>query len=69
VGRVLDEDFLNQLPVHVDPCGENGEYHTFVFDGPIFKERIACRLGEVILRESFYFCDILIDNECSLEEQ
>jgi diphthamide synthase (EF-2-diphthine--ammonia ligase) len=36
VGRIIDESFLADLPAHVDPCGENGEFHTFVFDGPIF---------------------------------
>lgn len=45
-GRLFDEDFLNDLPAHVDPCGENGEYHTFVFDGPIFREPIKYTLGE-----------------------
>lgn len=59
VGRVLDREFLNDLPYGVDPCGENGEYHTFVFDGPIFKEKIQCKLGRTVFRESFYFCDVL----------
>jgi len=36
-GRIIDKDFMNDLPGHVDPCGENGEFHSFVFDGPIFK--------------------------------
>ncbi len=59
VGRVLDERFLFELPSNADPCGENGEFHSFVFDGPIFKERIAYTLGESVLRDSFYFCDLL----------
>jgi len=50
-GRVIDEDFLNDLPKNVDPCGENGEFHTFVFDGPIFKNKIDYELGEVVHRE------------------
>jgi uncharacterized protein (TIGR00290 family) len=50
-GRVIDEDFLNDLPGNVDPCGENGEFHTFVFDGPIFKKKIDYELGEVVHRE------------------
>jgi uncharacterized protein (TIGR00290 family) len=62
VGRVVDKDFLHQLPTGVDPCGENGEFHTFVFDGPIFREPVRSKLGEVVLRESFYFCDVLLDN-------
>ncbi|MBI6117024.1 Dph6-related ATP pyrophosphatase [Salegentibacter maritimus] len=47
-GRVLDESFLNDLPKDVDPCGENGEFHTFVFDGPIFKEPIRFKIGELV---------------------
>ena len=59
IGRTLDEHFLAELPPNVDPGGENGEFHSFVFDGPIFKERIAYTLGESVLRNSFYFCDLL----------
>jgi len=59
LGRTLDEHFLAELPPNVDPGGENGEFHSFVFDGPIFKERIAYTLGELVLRDSFYFCDLL----------
>ncbi len=60
VGREFDQDFLSQLPVSIDPCGENGEFHSFVYDGPIFKEKIPYKLGEVILRdERFYYCDLI----------
>jgi uncharacterized protein (TIGR00290 family) len=59
VGRLIDERFLAELPCNVDPSGENGEFHSFVFEGPIFKERIPYTLGEVVLRSSFYFCDLL----------
>ena len=59
IGRTLDEHFLAELPPNVDPGGENGEFHSFVFDGPIFKERIAYTLGGLVLRNSFYFCDLL----------
>lgn len=59
VGRVLDQRLLQELPDGVDPCGENGEYHSFVFDGPIFKRRIHYKVGEVLERNSFYFCDLL----------
>ena len=45
-GMMIDEDFLSALPPHVDPCGENGEFHTFVFDGPIFKEAVRLSVGE-----------------------
>jgi uncharacterized protein (TIGR00290 family) len=50
-GRVIDKDFLHDLPANVDPCGENGEFHTFVFDGPIFKTKINYELGEVVHKE------------------
>ena len=48
VGRIIDRDFLNDLPKNVDPCGENGEYHSFVFDGPIFKFPIPFEKGEIV---------------------
>ena len=51
VGRVIDEEFLRDLPAGVDPCGENGEFHTFVFDGPLFTEPIAFEKGEIVYRE------------------
>lgn len=61
VGREYDESFLADLPPSVDPCGENGEFHSFVYDGPIFPERIACATGEIVLRnERFYYCDVLL---------
>jgi len=59
-GREFDEHFLDDLPKEIDPCGENGEFHTFVYDGPIFKNRIDHQLGEIVLRDGrFYYCDIL----------
>jgi uncharacterized protein (TIGR00290 family) len=59
-GRLFDEHFLAELPSNVDPCGENGEFHSFVFDGPIFRKRIDYTVGEVVLRDNrFYFCDLL----------
>jgi uncharacterized protein (TIGR00290 family) len=60
VGREINEKFLKDLPPDADPCGENGEYHSFVYDGPIFKKRIQFKLGEKVLREErFYFCDLI----------
>jgi uncharacterized protein (TIGR00290 family) len=50
VGRVLDADFIKDLPENVDPCGENGEFHTFVFDGPIFSSPIEFTVGEKVLK-------------------
>ncbi len=59
-GRDYDTDFLSDLPAGVDPCGENGEFHTFVYNGPIFKEPLGFERGEVVLREKrFSFCDLL----------
>lgn len=51
VGRVIDHEFISDLPEGVDPCGENGEFHTFVYDGPIFKNPIQFELGEVVHRK------------------
>jgi uncharacterized protein (TIGR00290 family) len=51
VGRIIDESFLNDLPENVDPCGENGEFHSFVFEGPIFKKPIRFERGEVVGKE------------------
>lgn len=70
VGRIIDEEFLNDLPEEVDPCGENGEFHTFCFDGPIFSTPIQFEIGEKIYREypaptdkdkniGFWFCDLI----------
>ena len=58
-GRELDESFFRDLPANVDACGENGEFHTFVFDGPIFQSPIPVRTGEVVNRDGFIFCDLL----------
>ena len=51
VGTVIDKNFINNLPNGVDPCGENGEFHTFCFDGPIFKNPIPFTIGEKVYRE------------------
>jgi uncharacterized protein (TIGR00290 family) len=58
-GRLIDKEFLSLLPVGVDPCGENGEFHTFVYDGPIFADPVRFSIGETVLRETFWFCDLL----------
>lgn len=69
-GRIIDQDFINDLPTNVDPCGENGEYHSFVFDGPIFSKPIQFELGQRVYKEykgispmGFYFQDILTRRE------
>jgi len=59
-GREFDDDLLDALPAAVDPCGENGEFHTFVYAGPIFSAPIAVRRGEIVTRdERFTYCDLL----------
>jgi len=58
-GRELDDSFFLDLPPRVDPCGENGEFHTFVFDGPIFQTPLNICMGDVVERDSFIFCDLL----------
>jgi diphthamide synthase (EF-2-diphthine--ammonia ligase) len=50
-GRIIDETFIKDLPSDVDVCGENGEFHTFVFDGPIFQKPVPFKKGEVVYRE------------------
>ena len=70
-GRIYDESFLKDLPSNVDPCGENGEFHSFVFDGPIFKYPIHFKKGEIIYKKykshskdspeeniGFWYCDL-----------
>ena len=59
VGRVFDKQFLSELPSNVDPSGENGEFHSFVYDGPMFQEKISFTIGHIVLRNNrFYFCDL-----------
>ena len=62
-GRELDASFFRDLPQSVDPCGENGEFHTFVFDGPMFHKAIAFRKGEIVCRDGFVFCDLIPEGE------
>lgn len=50
-GRIIDKDFLKDLPGNIDVCGENGEFHTFVFDGPIFKKPVSYKIGEKVFRQ------------------
>jgi uncharacterized protein (TIGR00290 family) len=58
-GRSYDERLLAELPSSVDPCGENGEFHTFVHSGPIFAQPVSCEIGEIVQRDGFVFCDLL----------
>ncbi len=60
-GRAYDATMLADLPPGIDPCGERGEFHTFCFDGPMFSQPIAVRVGEILSRDGFSFADILPD--------
>jgi diphthamide synthase (EF-2-diphthine--ammonia ligase) len=51
VGRIIDKEFIADLPENVDPCGENGEFHTFVFDGPLFSKPVNFEIGEIVYRK------------------
>jgi uncharacterized protein (TIGR00290 family) len=59
VGRDFDDQLLAELPASVDPCGENGEFHSFVHAGPMFDREIPIVSGERVQRDGFWFCDIL----------
>jgi uncharacterized protein (TIGR00290 family) len=59
IGREWSNAFLDDLPADVDPCGENGEFHTVVVDGPMFRRPIPVRLGETVEREGFLFADVV----------
>ena len=71
VGREMDAAFFASLPANVDPCGENGEYHSFVYAGPIFRRPIPCRLGQIVRRSlgpdnetydtRFWYADLMRD--------
>jgi len=58
-GHEYDKSFLNRLPETVDPCGENGEFHTFAFDGPMFDKAVNVGVGETVSRDGFVFTDLL----------
>ena len=67
VGKSIDSSFLHALPLQVDPCGENGEYHSFCYDGPVFKQKIEITIGQKVWKEltksnctgRYWFCDIM----------
>ena len=58
-GRVFDSQLLKELPPAVDPCGENGEFHTFAFAGPMFGKTVLVAVGEVVERDGFIYADVL----------
>jgi uncharacterized protein (TIGR00290 family) len=64
-GREFDNTFLELLPPIVDPCGENGEFHTFVYDSPAFSRPISIEVGDTIERDGFVFADLLPAHTCT----
>jgi uncharacterized protein (TIGR00290 family) len=59
-GRLFDDSLLSELPKNIDCCGENGEFHSFVYGGPLFQKEIIFAKGEIVFRDNqFYFCDLL----------
>lgn len=67
VGRAFDESLLADLPAGVDPCGEYGEFHSYVYDGPIFQRPVAVRVGEIVVRDGRYYADLLSDGARLME--
>lgn len=61
VGRRYDQALLNELPASVDPCGEKGEFHTCVLNGPGFREPLRARVGEILSRDGFAFADVVLE--------
>jgi uncharacterized protein (TIGR00290 family) len=57
-GRAFDDELMRELPGSVDLCGENGEFHTFAWDGPVFRHPVRCQPGAVVQRDGFYFADL-----------
>jgi diphthamide synthase (EF-2-diphthine--ammonia ligase) len=64
-GRDFNANFLDSLPPGIDACGENGEFHSFVYDAPVFSRPIAVHNGEVVTRDGFVFADVLADQNAS----
>jgi diphthamide synthase (EF-2-diphthine--ammonia ligase) len=65
VGRDLDRNLIGQFPAAVDPCGENGEFHTFAHAGPMFSAPISIKDGECVTRDGFVYADVL-PGKCSV---
>jgi uncharacterized protein (TIGR00290 family) len=60
-GRDFDQQFLDDLPAGIDPCGENGEFHTFVYAAPVFDQTLSVRMGDIVERDGFVFADVVPD--------
>ena len=63
VGREYNKSFLEDIPGEIDPCGENGEFHSFAFEGPMFREPIKVSAGEIVHRDGFVFSELLLNDE------
>jgi diphthamide synthase (EF-2-diphthine--ammonia ligase) len=61
-GRTFDRELLNDLPQGIDPCGENGEFHSFAFAGPMFTREINVTMGDVVDRDAFVFADLTLSS-------
>jgi len=59
-GREFDENLLDELPAHADPCGENGEFHTFVYGGPMLRREVRIVSGETVTRDGFVYADLML---------
>jgi uncharacterized protein (TIGR00290 family) len=59
VGREFDEQLLSEFPPEIDPCGENGEFHTCVYAGPMFQHDLSVEVGEIVTRDGFVFADLI----------
>jgi uncharacterized protein (TIGR00290 family) len=68
-GREFDEQFLIDLPADIDPCGERGEFHTFAFDGPMFKKPVPIKVGEIHEREGFVYADVLAAEDVNVRNE
>src|SRR5438552_18687332 len=58
-GREFDAQLLSDLPASTDPCGENGEFHSFVYAGPMFERSVAIEVGEIVTRDQFVYADLI----------
>jgi diphthamide synthase (EF-2-diphthine--ammonia ligase) len=63
VGREFDEQLLSEFPPGIDPCGENGEFHTFVYAGPMFPHDLSVEVGEIVARDGFVFADLSLSQD------
>jgi uncharacterized protein (TIGR00290 family) len=68
LGRTFDATFLSELPPHVDPCGERGEFHTFCSGGPMFRREVPVRAGQTVRSGQFGFADLLLGNDAAVAD-